>query len=325
VENQPIEFKDYVAAAGGEAGVVQRAVAPNNIVSKQPIRLGLVANGGLPAAGGTVTTYVIKRAYSAGGVEVVTDREYAPFPLYLANTWPLPIRVTVRGNVYSMWIAGNYAGHFVDETPGGLYFGLYSSGATATFTQVYVPELYEVPEISSLDINQTLFDAIKKMLGQRAVKGVFQPGGSLKLSYFEIPDLGPTLRDSLKQSALKISDRFASIVRVDGAYTWAVYASEVLMTFGRRFIQESLPDIFHREFAWREAKNICRRLAEEQVQSTFVGLPDLRVQPEDKIEVFVSLQNVAGHYLVDDVAIDYQGGDDPNMNTTIGTRRSVVI
>jgi hypothetical protein len=114
-------------------------------------------------------------------------------------------------------------------------------------------------------------------------------------------------------------------VRVDGAYTFATYASEVLLKFGRRFVQESLPDIFHREFCFREAKNICVRLAEEQVQTTFAGLPDLRVQPEDKVEVIVSQQSIAGHFLVDDVIIEFQAGDDPDMDTTISTRRYVVI
>ncbi|MCQ3978074.1 MAG: hypothetical protein DPW09_32005 [Anaerolineae bacterium] len=113
---------------------------------------------------------------------------------------------------------------------------------------------------------------------------------------------------------------------MDGAYTWAVYASEVLLKLGRRFMQASFPDIFHREFCYREARNLCIRAAEDQVQTTFTGLPDYRVQPEDKIEVFVDEQNIAGHYLVDDVTHTFRmDQDDPQADMTVSTRRSVVI
>ncbi|MCK6625505.1 MAG: hypothetical protein L6R45_10055 [Anaerolineae bacterium] len=326
VENLTIDFKMSLSAMGGEGGVICRAVNQAAPLSGAHVRLGLVVNGGLPGAGGTVTSYLVKRVYNASGQEVTTEREYSPFPLYLHNTWPLPIHVTVRGNIYSMWIAGNYAGHFRDSTEGGLYFGLYAVGASATFTQIYVPELYEVLENSTLEVNQTIFDAIKSMLGKRALKGVFQPNGALKLSYFETHDTGPTFQDTLTQSAVRLSDRFFSIVRVDGAYTWAVYASEVLLKLGRRFMQASFPDIFHREFCYREARNIAIRAAEDQVQATFEGLPDYRVQPEDKIEIFVDEQNIAGHYLVDDVSHTFQmDQDDPQAGSTISTRRSVII
>ncbi|MCQ3978075.1 MAG: hypothetical protein DPW09_32010 [Anaerolineae bacterium] len=93
-----------------------------------------------------------------------------------------------------MWIAGQQAGHFRDSTEGGLYFGLYAVGSSATFTQIYVPELYEVLENSTLEVNQTVFDAIKNMIGKRALKGVFQPTGALKLSYFESTTPAPPCR-----------------------------------------------------------------------------------------------------------------------------------
>jgi hypothetical protein len=326
VENLTLDFKATTSALSGEYGVICRAVDPNNVASKQHVRIGLEVNGGLPSATNPVTSYVVKRVYDANGAEVVANREYSPSPIYLHNTWPLPVRVTVRGNIYSIWVAGNYLGHFVDDTPGGVYFGLYSMGATTTFTNVYVPELYEVLENSTLEVNQTIFDAIQNMIGKRALKGVFQPSGALKLSYFEIHDTGPSFMDTLKQSAVRLSDRFFSIVRVDGAYTWAIYASEVLLKFGRRFMQASFPDIFHREFCYREARNLCIRAAEDQVQATFTGLPDYRVQPEDKIEIIVEQQNIAGHFLVDDVTHTFQmDQDDPAADSEISTRQFVVI
>ncbi|MCL4301140.1 MAG: hypothetical protein KJ077_35740 [Anaerolineae bacterium] len=330
VENLTIDYKMTLSAMGGEAGVICRAVDRFNLTAKQHVRLGLVVNGGLPAAGGTVTSYLVKRVYDVDGngnpYEVLAERDYAPSPIYLHNAWPLPVRVTVRGNIYSLWIAGNYIGHFVDDTSGGVYFGLYALGATATFSNVYVPELYEVLENSTLEVNQTIFDAIKSMLGKRAIKGVFQPSGSLKLSYFETHETGPTFQDTLTRSAVRLSDRFFSIVRVDGAYTWATYASEVLLKLGRRFMQASFPDIFHREFAYKEARNLCLRAAEEQVQSTFAGLPDYRVQPEDKIEVVVAQQSIAGHFLVDDVSHTFQmDQDDPQADSEVSTRQFVVI
>ena len=50
------------------------------------------------------------------------------------------------------------------------------------------------------------------------------------------------------------------------------------------------------------------------------------MQPEDKIEVIVAQQNIAGHYLVDDVTIDYQAHEeDPALDSTISTRRFVVL
>lgn len=326
VENLTIDFRVTLSALGGEAGVICRAVDPVTLTGQQHIRMGIVVNGGLPGAGAAVTSYVVKRAYNASGVEIAAAREYSPAVMFLHNTWPLPIRVTVRGRIYTMWIAGNYIGHFVDDTAGGVYFGLYSSGGTsATFTKVYVPELYEVSENSTLEVSQTMYDSIKQTIGKRAIKGVFQPMGALKLSYFEVHDVGPTLHDSLIQAAIHYSDRFISIVRVDGAYTWALYASEVMLRFGRRFVQMSFPDIFHREFCYREGRNLCTRSAEDQVQNTFTGLPDYRVQPEDKIEVIVDQQNIAGHFLVDDISHTFQMGDEPDADSVISTRSFVVI
>lgn len=329
VENLTVDFKVKLTAAGNEAGVIVRAVN-TGLTNGAHFRVGIVAGGALPGAGGQVTTYGVFRYFTGGG-EDPKYVQYGPFPLTVPHNVPVPVRITSRGNIYSIWIAGNYAGHFLEDLAGGPYFGLYASGTNvggvaATFTGVRVPELYEIPEISSIDVNQTAFDAIKKLLGKRSIKGVFQPTGSVRVSYFETHDTGPTFQDSLTQSAVRLSDRFASIVRVDGAYTFATYASEVLLKFGRRFMQVSLPDIFHREFAFREAKNICTRMAEDQVQSTFEGLPDYRVQPEDKIEIFVDQQDIAGHYLVDDVSHTFQmDQDDPQASSTISTRRSVVI
>jgi len=45
--------------------------------------------------------------------------------------------VTVRGNVYAIWVAGNFVGFFTDTTALGVYFGLYATGQAASFTRFY--------------------------------------------------------------------------------------------------------------------------------------------------------------------------------------------
>ncbi len=326
VENLTIDFKLDIPASGNEAGVFLRGVdfaTPTN----QCVRLGIVAHSTLNANGSTVNYYVVKRYY-LGGAEQTSYREYTPIPIRFSPGVSIPVRITSRGRIYTVWVAGNYCGHFRDDTELGVWWGLYATGGNATFYDVHVPELYEVPAFSTVEVNQKFGDAAKQIIGQRPIKGVYTHNGVLKLSCFDTHEDGGSFEDRLKQSTLQMSDRFASVVRVDGAWTHAQYSSPVMLEKGRRYMQASMPDVYHREFCYAAAKRILTEIAERMVQGTFVGSVDLRVESEDEIEITVAQQDTLGNYLVDDVAITFEMAPKPEgckADMVISTRQKVVL
>ena len=331
IENLTINFDLQISASGGEAGVYCRAVDSAN-PKNDCVFIGLVVNSTYEGANNILNCYAVKRVYS-GGVEDTTKRDYSPSPLHLKPGVKLPVRITVRGDLFSVWVAGNYIGHFgyfneteapPPETARGFYFGLYATGQNATFSNVYVPELFEIPTFALLDINQAMKDAMTKLIGKRKIKGVFRPTGELLLSYFAWNDSLPIFEDSLKQNQYQQSDRFVSVCHVEGAYTYAVYASPTLLPQGRRFLQYHNPDLMLPEHCYREAKMIIKELAEQQHQATFVGLPDIRVEPEDLAPIVVAEQNIDDDFLVDDVEFSF---DLPKRqdNMQASTRKKVDV
>lgn len=323
VTNLCIDFKVNIASTR-EAGVFVRGVslgAPTN----ECMKIGLVAHNTANSATNTVYYYAVKRYY-VGGAEQAASREYSPIPIQLEGSTPVPVRVTVRGAIYSVWIAGNYAGHFVDETALGLYYGLYATGASATFTDVYVPELYEIPAHAGSQTGESMDQALRRALGKRRIKSYFTWDGKLKFSYFSDHDEGPAFEDTLEQSSYQKNDRFYSVVTVEGANdAKATFTSPVLLALGRRAKTIANPEIYHREHCYVEAQAICAELYEGQVQESFSGIPDIRLDPEDEAEITQSRQNIAGNFLVDDVSINFKMGESPDSKMSVSTRQSVVL
>jgi len=306
--NPVIDFK-VPFIQGSEAGVIVRANSDPNIDS---VRLGIVAGTGNPG-----TAYVVKRVYS-GGVEQVGQRDYSPFVFSIKYNTPIPVRVTVRDTIYSVWIDGNYAGHFIlDES---LYqnIGLYAIGAYTIFTDVIIPELYEIPEFALLDTGISMESAIKKVVAQRRIKGVWTVDGNLWISYFSEHEDGPAYEDTLVASSPKENNNYLSRVTVEGAYTMATYISEAMAARGEHFLSVHLPDIMHREFCYKEAQAIVRKAAEEMYQIELSGLPDLRIDPEDKIAVHIARQNIDDDFYINDVSISHNtSGRQSVMNISV--------
>ncbi len=319
--NPTLTFKVSIPANTNEAGVFVRGV--DSGTTNDCVKIGLVAHSTANSGGSTVNYYAVKRRFS-GGAEVTSARAYSPAPIKIEPGKPTPVRVTARGNVYAIWVAGNFAGHFIDSTSLGLYFGLYATGGNATFSDIAVPELYEVPIFAPLKVNQSMAEAVRQVLSGRRIKAVFQYDGAIKFSYFGMHDAGPNLEDTLVKSDYRNNDRFLSVVRVEGAYTWAEYASAVMLARGRHFQMVHNPDIYHYEFAYREAQAIAQEVAERQQEAAFDGLPDLRIEPEDSVGIIVSEQGLAGDFLVDDVKLSYSI-EGQRADMTIGARASVAL
>lgn len=323
VENLTIDFKLSIPANTNEAGVFLRGVSAST-PQNECIRLGLVPHSTANSATNPVNYYTVKRRYS-GGAEVTAAREYAPLPIQLLPGVPVPIRVTARGPVYSIWIAGNFAGHFIDETSLGLYFGLYATGGNATFTNIYVPELYEVTASALQEVNQAMADAIKKVIGKRRVKAIYKYDGTVKFSYFLTHDTGPAFtHDRLWQSSLQRSPRYISKLRVEGSGSFAIFQSETLSARGQRYELVNNSDILLREFAYREAQSLVTQTAEEQVQATFDGLADLRADPEDQTAITITRQAIAGDFIINDIKIGFKT-DPPDSPMSISTRQTVAL
>lgn len=302
IVNPTIDFKVDITNSN-EAGVFVRGV-DNGSPTDDCIKIGLVASNTANSSTSEVNYYIVKRRY-ASGAEVTSAREYSPMPLQIKPGYPIPVRVTVRGSIYSVWIAGIYAGHFRDTTSLGSYFGLYASGDDATFSEIEVPELYEIPIYAGLKPGQTMAAAIRAVLAGRRIKAIISHDGVIKFSYFETHGAGPSLQDTLTRSAYRTSDRAPGVVRVEGAYTFAEYTSEEMLTDGRRFETIHNPDLFHWEHAHQEARMIMQELAEREQELTLTGPPDLRAQPEDQSAIIVAGQSINGNYLIDDIKISY--------------------
>lgn len=321
--NLTIDFKVSIPANGNEAGVFVRGVSSGS-PTDDCIKIGLVAHGTANSAGNEVNYYVVKRLF-ASGVETASARAYSPIPIQLGPGTPVPVRVTVRGTLYSVWIAGNYAGHFRDETELGFYYGLYAEGGNADFSEIHVPELYEVPKNALLEPGSSMWDGMQRVLGQRRVKGMFLWDGTLRFSYFITHDSGPSFEETIWQNEHKKNERFYSIVKVKGTDTEALFTSQTLLARGRRYYPVINPEIQYREFAYREAQAIATEAAERQAEATFRGLPDLRVEAEDEIGIVVSRQGISGDYLVDDVSLSFTFGDEPDSVMTVSTRQKVTL
>ncbi|MCL4295699.1 MAG: hypothetical protein KJ077_08225 [Anaerolineae bacterium] len=321
VENLAMDFKLSIGN-GVEGGVFVRGVSSVTPLN-ECIRLGLVASSTANSAGNTVTTYLVKRRY-AGGSQVAL--EYAPLPIRLVPGTPVPVRVTVNGAVYSVWIAGIYAGHFVDTTPLGLYFGLYATGGTATFTGIYVPELYEVVDRLTFEVNQGVDEVLGRAIGNRRVKAVYAAAGELQFSYFSDHDDGPAFDENrLWQSSVRKDGRYYSKIRLEGQNAYAVYQSASLAARGPRFQVVTNQNITQREFAYREARAIVTEQAERQQQATFTGLIDVRINPEDVTEITINRQEISGQFLVDDITMNFEKSEDPKAEMAISVRQSVAL
>jgi len=325
IENPTIDLKVSLPASTNEAGVFLRGVSVTT-PTDECIRLGLVAHSTANSAGSAVNYYVVKRRYS-GGAEVTTAREYSPIPIQLIPTASVPVRFSAQGAVYSVWIAGILMGTFTDTTPLGLYFGLYATGGSTTFTEIYVPELFELVGRVAQEAGQTVSEVIdSQIIGDRRVKAVFTYDGKLKFSYFSNHPDGPAFDDDqLWQSSIQCNGRYLSRVRVQGTDAYAVARSAVLAEQGERFKIVSNSAIVSREAAYREALAIITETAEQQQQATFEGAPDLRIEPEDVTTITVSRQSVAGDFIVDDVTIELEAGDNPKAAMKISTRQTVAL
>lgn len=321
VENLAMDFK-LSLGNGVEGGVFVRGVSSVTPLN-ECIRLGLVASSTANSAGNAVTTYLVKRRY-AGGSQ--TALEYAPLPIRLVPNTPVPVRVTVNGAVYSVWIGGIYAGHFVDTTRLGLYFGLYATGGTATFSDIYVPELYEVVDRLTFEVNQGMDEVLGRAIGNRRVKAVYSGEGALKFSYFGDHDEGPAFDENrMWQSSVRKDGRYFSKIRLEGQGVYAVYQSAVLAARGPRFQVVTNQNITQREFAYKEARAIVQEQAERQQQATFTGLIDVRINPEDVTEITASRQEIAGQYIVDDVSLDFELSENPKAEMRLSVRQTVAL
>ena len=302
-ENPCVDFTVNIDADGGEAGLVLRSLS-NATLGDDAIYIGIVVNGDYKEVNNLLNVYVVKRRY-AGAEEVIASRDYSPIPLHLKPSTDYRVRVSVRNDMFNVYVEGNYVGHFHDDTELGSAWGLYAINEQATFTNIRLPELHMVPEHALLDSNQSMFDAIKRLIGKRHIKGVFRPDGKLLVSLFKDHDDGPDFEDSLTQSTLQQTDQFYSVIEVVGAYVRATFSSTILLPRGRHFFQINNPDLMTVEDCYIEAKLICTEMAERMVQIGVTGPPDLRLEPEDVCEIIISQQSVTGDWLANDVTITF--------------------
>lgn len=306
----------FPTSGAGRFTLILRAVKPTTLTNGKHIRISLDMD-----ASGNVQ--IIKRLYNSDtGAFTSYSTDYHSCPLPIAREQWIPVRVTARGPIYTVWIAGNYIGHFRVDVELGSYFGFHQEIGSMSIRNFYVPELYEMPEYTQLDVGQDISSAIKKVINKRRIKGRWNPDGTLTFSYFELHDAGPTFEDSLVQSSLRNSDRFYSRCRVEGAYTYATAGFPALLQKGERFTVLQMPDIFYVEDCYKEARAYLQESAEQILTAVFTGLPDLRIQPEDQIRVIIEGQSLNKMFLIDEVTITFKMGENPTYEMDMSVRQA---
>jgi hypothetical protein len=190
-----------------------------------------------------------------------------------------------------------------------------------------MPELFEVVGRVTQEAGQAVDEVISSQIIQgRRIKGVFTYDGKLKFSYFEAHPNGPAFDDDrLWQSSLQRNRRYVSKVRVQGTGAYAVAQSPALARYGQHFQIVDNSAIVSREAAYREALAIITETAETQGQASFQGAPDLRIEPEDVVTVAITRQGVSGDFIIDDVTIELEMGDNPRSSMKVSTRQTVAL
>jgi hypothetical protein len=294
---------DADVALTGKAGFLLRASDTNNAV-----RLGIT-----PGA-----AHVAKLSFEILTGGAVTQTINIPIWFEVKSGVSLPVRVSANDYWYSVWIGNLLAGTVYHTYQNGIGIGLFGS---ATFSNVRMSELFEVPVVATLDTNQTMLEAINNFLAQRRIKRFMTWDGKLKLSYFLSRDIATPNVGKMIRNAVRRVDRYISHCRVQGARGWAEYKSPQLLARGRRFAEAQMPDIMSHEAMYREARAIVRASEELSIQSNFAGHPDLTLEPEDQLQIVVSTQGINGDFVVDDITLTW---DNAELLQEVGTRQVFV-
>jgi hypothetical protein len=291
--------------AGVESGFVVRATNDGN-----GAYLGIT-----PGASTALRFYT-----KAGGA--TTYQRTIPCLCSIAAGVPVPIRVVAVDAWYSVFVGKRLLGSFYLTYSNGIQVGIFG---TATFTNVRVPELYEVPPFATLDAGQAIGDAISGFLAKRRIRRFATWDGTIRFSYFQTRDrAGANVNRMLRNTVYK-SDRAISHCRVNGAAGWAEYKSPSLLQDGRRFKVVDMPDILSREGMYIEARTIVRESGEMLEQNNFMGYPDLTLEPEDVVPITVTAQGISGDYIVDDLSLVLSNEDGKlKLVQQVGTRQFYV-
>ena len=320
--NFVIDFKIKIASSGGEAGVIFRGLNIDSPGDRSGLCLGLVANSNY-TTGVLVECYVKFYTVDEDAVDNGTV-DYSPSPIHLKPNLYYDVRISVRNDTFTVYIHGNYIGHFHSDAQYGNETGYYTVGTVADFKNNHISELHEVPDFATLDPNQTMFDAIRKVIGTRHIKGVWRPYGKLLVSYFSWHDTSPTLQDTLRVSARNFSEHFYNVVEVVGAEHRATYINRELLERGRRYGQFHNPNLMTVEECYKESRLIFLEALERTDQVSLVGLPDIRLEPEDLSNIVVVQQNLNENFIIDDIDFAFDISQ-PASRINISGRKEFIV
>ncbi len=301
----PVVEANVSFPAGAESGFVVRATSDGN-----GAYLGIT-----PGASTTL------HFYTKAGATITYERTI-PCLCSITAGVPVPIRVVAVDAWYSVFVGKRLLGSFYLAYTNGVMVGIFG---TATFTNVRVPELYEIPPFATLDSGQAIGDAISSFLAQRRIRRFATWNGKVRFSYFQEHDQAAANVDRMLRNTVYRCDRPISHCRVNGAAGWAEYRSPSLLQGGRRFKTMDMPDIMSREAMYIEARAVVRESGELLEQNNFSGYPDLTLEPEDIVPITVTTQSISGDYIADDLSLALTNdGGILKLVQQVGTRQSYV-
>jgi len=310
----PVVEWDMKLGSGEKGGVIVRALDEDNYMS-------LVVTQG---AQGTARATLHKNESSVTTIDDCLIACGIP-----AGAW-CHYTLFSHDNWIALWLERQLLAVFYDASPvfTAGYVGLCCYNCTVEFDDFRIPGMKEVPEFMTFDTGKDMLSTLNGMLGQRHIQLFMDYVGRPVMGYFGSRDGltgGITYEDRVWLNH-RVRQRGLTHCRVHGAEGWAEYWRESELDDGYTAYEDiHCPDIFIRSAMYDEARHHVRKALELSEQCNFDVRPDLRQEPEDVCTIVAAQQSINDQYVIDDITLTIEIGEQVAVEGQMGTRRYTVL
>ena len=223
-------------------------------------------------------------------------------------------------HIIAMWINGIHViNHSVSRTTSlssPVYFGFaVRAGAARTFSNVYIPQLGEMAESATLDVNETPASGLQRTIDGRHLKYQMRYNGQLRA--FRPQANGATYQldefDSFSEE--EQTHQIRTHVRMVGAYEFAEFTRDDLIPkYDYSFKEYHNPFLMSEQDCYTEAENTIRRIREDAISGSVSHDALHFLEVEDRIDIMDNPR------IVNAMTLSYRG---PSVNHRIDYRGDV--
>ncbi len=244
-----------------------------------------------------------------------------------ANKW-LPYRFSYYNGLASLWCNESLVASFVDETltSGYVGFASYSPNYESEFRNVRIAKLGVPIGLWQINVGETRFDNINRLLSGamathffdgdgKLVLGTLSPSGN-RADVFHSDQQPLSFKGKLVDSGYAKSDLdWFTSMRVDGQACTATVRDETgIRTRGFRFKYQKSDTATSEDDCARIAADLVTLSQMRLVQHRFSFQPDFRIERRDRIHIENDRDGVDQDYIVDGVSYSYNR---PNLSMTL--------